>query len=101
MRRLALLAACLAASCASGTPRVEIPPPPVDHTRPFVRDHALRTGCDACHGVDACARCHLTRPPADHRPGFAGPAHAIGAHADAERCAACHTGGAGGCGRCH
>ncbi len=91
-----LLLAALA-GCGQTTPTP--PAAPADHTPAFVDEHRALTGCDDCHGVDACVRCHRARPPADHRPGFVGAPHGIAARLDADRCATCHTGPL--CGRCH
>lgn len=92
----------LAVLLLAGCGRVEFAPPPEpppDHTRAFVRDHAHRDGCERCHRPDPCARCHRTRAPADHRPGFAGSPHAVGARLDPKRCATCHTPAT--CATCH
>lgn len=100
MRRAApaLLALALAACQRSGPAPTPAAPPP-DHTPAFVASHAAETGCEACHGEDACLRCHRSRPPRDHRPGFAGLPHAVEARLDPDRCATCHTGSI--CARCH
>lgn len=95
---LPLLTVALAACTRPDAPTPAAPPP--DHTPLFIRDHAPPpTDCATCHGPDPCARCHRARPPADHHPGYAGPAHALDARLDPDRCATCHTGPL--CGRCH
>lgn len=98
MRGAVLLAILAIAGCR----RLEtapLPAPPPDHTPAFVTDHARLDGCDRCHHEDACARCHRTRAPVDHRPGYAGPAHAVDARLAPERCATCHTRAT--CATCH
>ncbi len=98
MRCILVLTALVLAGC----PRVEtapLPAPPPDHTPAFVSDHAHLSGCARCHREDACARCHRVRAPRDHRPGFAGPRHAVDARLAPERCATCHTRAT--CSTCH
>ncbi len=89
----------LAAAGCGPDPAPTPPTPPPDHTPAFVDEHRDRTGCAACHGEDACVRCHRADPPRDHRPGFAGPPHGVAARIDPDRCATCHTGPL--CARCH
>jgi hypothetical protein len=86
---------------ASGcrTERATPATPPPDHTAGFVLDHADQVGCAECHGADACARCHLTRAPRDHVPGYVQGMHGLDARADPTRCATCHT--PPSCARCH
>jgi hypothetical protein len=99
MRLLALGA--LLAACTPPPPSPERAAPPSDHGPAFVLRHDGRPAaeCATCHGPEPCVRCHRADPPRDHRPGFAGPAHAAAARLDVRRCAACHTPPL--CARCH
>lgn len=84
---------------SNATPQAK---PPASHTAGFAWQHAPvadAAACARCHQPDPCARCHATRAPRDHLPGFARRPHAVAAHFDPDRCATCHQ--APFCADCH
>jgi hypothetical protein len=55
--------------------------------------------CAACHGSDACVRCHRERKPKSHTGLWDLRMHGVAASFDREGCKACHETGV--CVRCH
>jgi hypothetical protein len=83
---------------------------PEDHNLEFRTNHGdqasnPRANCRFCHtelnatGRDACAQCHETMRPRDHKLAWREDAHGREAQVDGDRCASCHQ--ADYCTACH